>query len=32
MDVVLNNNMWEQWEVFIENSGEEGKEWNSDTI
>ena len=32
MDVVLNNSMWEQWVVFIQEVGTEEQEWNNDTI
>jgi hypothetical protein len=32
METVMNNAMWEQWEVFIEEAGTEGQEWNSDLI
>lgn len=32
METVMNNAMWEQWEVFIEEVGVEGQEWNSDLI
>ena len=32
METVMNNSMWEQWEVFIEESGSEGQEWNSEQI
>ena len=32
METVMNNAMWEQWEVFIQDSGTEEKEWNTDSI
>ena len=32
MDVVLNNHLWEQWEVLLEEKGTEGKEWNITSI
>ena len=32
METVMNNALWEQWEVFIEESGSEGQEWNSEQI
>ena len=32
METVLNNCMWEQWEVFIQDKGVEEQEWNSDQI
>lgn len=32
MDVVLNNSMWEQWVIFIQEVGTEEQEWNNDTI
>lgn len=32
METVLNNSSWEQWEVFIQESGKEEEEWNSTTI
>jgi len=28
----MNNSSWEQWEVFIQESGKEEEEWNSTTI
>ena len=32
METVLNNSMWEQWTVFIQENGVEEQEWNSDQI
>jgi len=32
METVMNNSMWEQWEVFIQPDGVEEQEWNSDLI
>jgi uncharacterized HAD superfamily protein len=32
IEVVLNNALWEQWDIFLEDVGVEGKEWNNDTI
>lgn len=32
METVMNNAMWEQWEVFIEEQGKEEQEWNTETI
>ena len=32
METVMNNALWEQWEVFIEDVGTEGGEWNNETI
>tara|TARA_R110000751_G_scaffold34272_1_gene84932 strand:+ start:1382 stop:1900 length:519 start_codon:yes stop_codon:yes gene_type:complete len=32
METVLNNCMWEQWTVFIQENGVEEQEWNSDQI
>tara|TARA_R110001592_G_scaffold12056_9_gene58495 strand:- start:3511 stop:4029 length:519 start_codon:yes stop_codon:yes gene_type:complete len=32
METVLNNNMWEQWTVFIQKDGVEEQDWNSDQI
>lgn len=32
METVLNNSMWEQWEVFIQPEGVEEQDWNSDQI
>jgi hypothetical protein len=32
METVLNNSMWEQWGEFVAATGEEGAEWNSDSI
>lgn len=32
METVMNNSMWEQWEVFIQDVGTEEQEWNVDTI
>jgi hypothetical protein len=32
METVLNNNLWEQWEGFIESTGKEGASWNTTTI
>lgn len=32
METVMNNAMWEQWEVFIEENGKEGQEWFNETI
>jgi hypothetical protein len=32
METVMNNAMWEQWEVFIEEIGKEGQDWFNETI
>lgn len=32
METVMNNASWENWTVFIDKFGEEGKEWNMDKI
>lgn len=32
METVLNNSMWEQWIIFIEDDGAEEQEWNNDQI
>lgn len=32
METVMNNSLWEQWEVFIEKIGKEGQEWNTESI
>lgn len=32
METVMNNSQWEQWEVFIEQIGKEGQEWNTESI
>jgi len=32
METVLNNALWEQWEVFIQTVGKEGADWNTTTI
>ena len=32
METVLNNALWEQWEMFIETVGKEGANWNTTTI
>ena len=32
METVMNNNMWEQWSVFIEEIAKGGKEWNNERI
>jgi len=32
METVMNNSMWEQWEVFIQKIGKEGQEWNTESI
>lgn len=32
METVMNNNLWEQWEVFIIEIAKGGKEWNSESI
>jgi hypothetical protein len=32
METVMNNAMWQQWEVFINESGNEEKEWNTEVI
>jgi len=32
METVLNNNLWEQWDVFIQDVGTEEQEWNTDSI
>ena len=31
METVMNNAMWEQWEVFI-NESNNGEEWNTQVI
>lgn len=32
METVMNNAMWESWEVFIQDSGKEEQEWNNNLI
>jgi hypothetical protein len=32
METVLNNSMWESWQVFIQPEGNEEQEWNTQTI
>lgn len=32
METVMNNSMWEQWQVFVQTNGVEEQEWNSDLI
>ena len=32
METILNNSLWETWDVLAEVAGQEGAEWNSDTI
>lgn len=32
METVLNNALWEQWGEFVDSVGEEGANWNSDSI
>jgi 1,2-phenylacetyl-CoA epoxidase PaaB subunit len=32
METVMNNSMWESWEVFIQDSGTEEQEWNNNLI
>jgi hypothetical protein len=32
METVMNNSMWEQWEVFIKETGKEEQEWNTESI
>lgn len=32
METVLNNSLWEQWEILIQTKGEEEQEWNSEQI
>ena len=32
METVMNNNLWETWEVFIDEVGKEGLDWNNDSI
>lgn len=32
METVLNNSMWEQWEIFVQDNGIEEQEWNNDQI
>jgi len=32
METVLNNSMWEQWFIFIQETGIEEQEWNNDQI
>ena len=32
METVMNNSMWESWEVFIQDSGKEEQEWNNNLI
>ena len=32
METVLNNAMWQSWEVLIDKKGEENGQWNSETI
>ena len=32
METVMNNNLWESWEVFIDDFGTEGQDWNTQII
>jgi hypothetical protein len=32
METVMNNCLWETWEVFIDEVGKEGLDWNNDSI
>lgn len=32
METVMNNNLWEMWEVFIDDFGTEGQDWNTQVI
>lgn len=32
IETVINNAMWEQWEVFKQKEGEESSSWNTETI
>lgn len=32
METVMNNSLWEQWEVFIQETGKEEQEWNTEAI
>jgi hypothetical protein len=32
METVMNNSLWESWEVFIDEVGKEGLDWNNDSI
>lgn len=32
METVINNSQWEQWEVFIQETGKEEQEWNTESI
>lgn len=32
METVMNNSQWEQWEVFIQETGKEEQEWNTESI
>ena len=32
METVMNNSLWEQWEVFIQEKGKEEEEWNTTSI
>lgn len=32
METVMNNSLWEQWEVFIQETGKEEQEWNTESI
>jgi hypothetical protein len=32
METVMNNSLWEQWEIFIQETGKEEQEWNTETI
>ena len=32
METILNNSLWEQWEIMIQPAGKEEQEWNSEQI
>lgn len=32
METVMNNSLWEQWEVFIQEPGKEEQDWNTESI
>jgi len=32
METVMNNNLWEMWECFIDDFGTEGQDWNTQVI
>ena len=32
METVMNNSLWEQWEIFIQETGKEEQEWNTEVV